>query len=88
MCVCVYIFACIFIHKGVFGIDMFIFEELYILGCNALKSGESQPVFWRNISPPFLHLNGNSLLPVSCCFLFGLFFSPEGEGDMYLHNVC
>jgi hypothetical protein len=27
-------------------------EEFYLLGYNAMYSTESQPMFWRNISPP------------------------------------
>jgi hypothetical protein len=28
-----------------------LFEENYLLGCKAIWSVESQPVFWRNTSP-------------------------------------
>jgi hypothetical protein len=61
-------------------------EVFYLLRYNVVKSVESQPTFRRNMSHP---PSGSS----SVCHLFqggfslGLFFDPEGGGDMFLRNV-
>jgi hypothetical protein len=63
-----------------------------LLGYNFVLSGESQPTFRQNISPPSLRAkNKPSKKPASGTsfqpgLLLGLFFDPEDGGDMFLGN--
>jgi hypothetical protein len=78
------------------GTENNIFCEEYYLGYNAVQSVESQPMFWRIISPPSSgSKNKPSKKPVwkqvvllatsfHAGFLLGLFFDPEDGGDMFL----
>jgi hypothetical protein len=53
-------------------------EEYCFSGCNAMFFGDN-PMFLRNISPPF---------SVPKIFLLGLIFKPKNEDDMFLRNVA
>jgi hypothetical protein len=69
------------------------FEEFYLPGYNAVHSGESQPTFQRNMSPPssWLKSKTNKKLTRSkkrlCLpragFLLGLLFDPEDRSTFF-----
>jgi hypothetical protein len=71
-------------------------EEFYLLGYNAVQSGESQQRFRRNITPPSSGLKSKTKtrmkLPGPCClfhdgFWLGIPFEAEDGGDMLLRYV-
>jgi hypothetical protein len=73
-------------------------EEFYFLGCNTVYSVENQPTFRRNMSPPpsgpknkrnklSMKQVASRLSMLYAAVLLGLFFGPEGGGDMFLQNV-
>jgi hypothetical protein len=62
-----------------------IIKSPYLLGCNAVWSGESQQTFRRSMSPP--SSRPKSLLPASCWVLACLLFDPDDGFDMFLRNL-
>jgi hypothetical protein len=59
-----------------------IIEQSCLLGCDTTLTVESNMTFRRSMSPNF----ACCLLRV--CFLLGVFFGPEEEGDVFLGNFC
>jgi hypothetical protein len=73
---------------------LFNYKQFCLLGCKAMKSGESQPTFVRAYR---FHLQGGKVSHVKhdheggsnllACFLLGLIFDSENGGGMYLRNI-
>jgi hypothetical protein len=72
------------------------YEELWLLGYNAVQSVESQLAFRKKMWPSFLgSKNKPSKKPEELClptcfhagFLLGLFFDPEDSGELFHRNA-
>jgi hypothetical protein len=67
------------------------YQELYLVGYNAMYSVRCQPTFRRKISPLSSGLKSTPIY--ACCLLIVGYFSdllinPEDGGDVLLQNMC